>query len=101
MGMGLRQLKLPSPDRLREQLGVLKAANIPFLVVTGGWSPAFDATGQTIAELGGGQYEVIASPHHFPQLVSNQFNETLAHFMTDATRHSAQQPAPTSRFPAQ
>jgi len=96
MGMGLRQLKLPSPDRLREQLDVLKAANIPLLVVTGGWSPAFDATGETIANLGGGRHELIASPNHFPQLVSSQFNETLVDFMTQATRRPTQQ-LPSSR----
>jgi pimeloyl-ACP methyl ester carboxylesterase len=94
----LRQLKLPPPDLLRQQLDVVKAAGIPFLVVTGGWSPAFDATGEAVADLGGGSHELIPSPHHFPQLVSSQFNEALVRLMTDVAQRPAEHARIESRF---
>lgn len=49
-------------------------AGVPFLIVTGGWSPAFDAAADAAAELGGARRITIQSPHHFPQLVSDTFN---------------------------
>ena len=63
-------------------------AGIPLLVVTGGWSPAFTAIGEAVAERGKGRHVVIASDHHFPQLVSDEFNETLIEFMIAAERHN-------------
>lgn len=54
------------------------------LVVTGGWSPAFEATADRVAKIGGAQRLVIASPHHFPQLVSDEFNVVLDEFMRRA-----------------
>ena len=52
----------------------MKATGVPFLIVTGGWSPAFDVASDTAAELGGARRLMIRSPHHFPQLISEEFN---------------------------
>ena len=54
MGDGLRRMKLPSPDWLRSSLEKVKAQSVPALVVTGGWSPAFEAVGDVVARLCGG-----------------------------------------------
>jgi hypothetical protein len=89
MGQGLLQLKLPAPDVLTKELETIKAAGIPLLVVSGGWSPAFEATCDEVARVGGGRRVVIASEHHFPNLVSDEFNEVLAEFMTAADAESA------------
>ena len=89
MGQGLLQLKLPAPDVLTKELETIKAAGIPLLVVIGGWSPAFEATCDEVARVGGGRRVVIASEHHFPNLVSDEFNEVLAEFMTAADAESA------------
>lgn len=86
IGRSIAKLKVPSAAILRRQLEVVKAADVPLLVVNGGWSRAFDATGIRVAEVGGGTHRIIASPHHFPNLVTNGFNELVADFMTQSKR---------------
>ena len=86
MGEALAQLKLPTPPQLDEQLATVRAAGIPLMVVEGGWNPAFGAVADRVAERGGGTHVVIRSEHHFPQLVSDDFNERLRGFMTAADR---------------
>ena len=81
MGKAMRRLVLPSKATLERQLGELRARSIPLLIVTGGWNPAFEAIGDTVAALGGGQRVVIRSEHHFPQLVGGEFNDVLARFI--------------------
>jgi pimeloyl-ACP methyl ester carboxylesterase len=81
MGRGIKQLRLPKKEALLRQLGVIRERQIPLMVVTGGWNPAFEAVGDRVAKLGSGQRVVIASPHHFPQSISNEFNDTLDEFM--------------------
>jgi hypothetical protein len=56
----------------------------PALVVTGGWNPAFEASALVAAQFLGGRHRVIQSPHHFPQLVSREFNDVSIDFMTEA-----------------
>lgn len=82
MGRAILRLKLPSKPDLLRQLADVKAAGIPVMVVSGGWSPAFEAVSDRVAELAGGRRVVIDSPHHFPQQVSDEFNQVLAGFMT-------------------
>ena len=84
MGQAMAALKLPPPPVLLAQLAQVKAAGIPFQVIDGGWNPAYGATASRVATLGGGRRVVIASPHHFPQLVSDAFNEELVAFMRAA-----------------
>ena len=84
MGQGLRRLKIPSQRTLETELATIRAAALPFLVVTGGWSSAFEATGDAVAAAGKGQRRVIPSPHHLPQLVSDTFNHELDAFMRSA-----------------
>ena len=84
MGEAARTLRVASQSTLIEQLDEVRRAGIPLLVVSGGWSPAIEATSDAVAARGGGRRLVIPSPHHFPQLVSNAFNEALAVFMRGA-----------------
>jgi pimeloyl-ACP methyl ester carboxylesterase len=84
MSEGLRRLKIPTKRTIEAELATIKAEAIPFLVITGGWSPAFEATGDAVAAAGNGQRVVIPSPHHLPQLVSDEFNQVLAAFMQEA-----------------
>jgi pimeloyl-ACP methyl ester carboxylesterase len=78
VGQALKVLKLPSKIELTQWLEIVKKAGIPLLVVSGGWNPAFEALSDTVAQIGGGRRLVIRSPHHFPQSVSDEFNQTLA-----------------------
>ena len=91
-GKGLAQIRMPSKAILHRELTEVKRAGIPLLVVTGGWSPAFEAASDVVASLGGGRRAVIQSEHHFPQRVSDEFNQIFVAFMeqsdaTSATRH--------------
>jgi len=88
MGRAIKQLKLPSKPELLREWEIVKRAGIPVLVVSGGWSPAFEAVSDEVARLGGGRRLVIPSEHHFPQQVSDEFNLELAKFMeaSDARR---------------
>ena len=81
LGQGLARGRIPSKATLQNELGEIKRAGIPLLVVTGGWNPAFEATADIVAETGGGRRAVIKSEHHFPQGVSDEFNQILASFM--------------------
>jgi pimeloyl-ACP methyl ester carboxylesterase len=84
MGEAIRRMKLPSPDWLRTSLENIKAERVPALVVTGGWSPAFEAVGDVVAGLCGAARVVAASDHHLVQLASDEFNLRLAQFMRQA-----------------
>jgi pimeloyl-ACP methyl ester carboxylesterase len=86
MGRAILRLKPPSKQILQQQIAALRQAGIPILVVSGGWSPAFEAVCDRVAALAGGRRLVIASPHHFPQHVSDEFNETLVAFMEESDR---------------
>ena len=84
MGRAVRRVRIPDRRTLARQLGEIRSACIPLLVVTGGWNPAFNATGDVVAAAGGGRHVIIASPHHFPQLVSDEFNQLLAAFLRES-----------------
>lgn len=88
MGRGIARLKVPDAAALRNELAAIGSAGVPLLVVTGGWSPAFDAVGERVASVGGGRHEIVASPDHFPNRMP-AFNPLLSTFMTeaDATAH--------------
>ena len=66
------------------------AAEIPILVISGGWSPAFDAICRVVARLTNGRYETVRSPNHFPQMQNAEaFNALVDAFAREAeTRRS-------------
>jgi hypothetical protein len=76
-------MKVPSAAALERELEVVKRAGTPALVVGGGWSPSFEAVCDAVADRLSGRRLVIRSPHHFPQLVSDEFNQTLDAFMRE------------------
>lgn len=84
MGRALLRLKLPNKKTLAGQLDAVRKAGIPVMLVSGGWSPAFEAVSDRVAELAGARRLVIASPHHFPQRVSDEFNQALERFMLES-----------------
>ena len=84
IGEGLGKIRIPSKATLEAQLGVIKDAKIPLLTISGGWSPGIDQTAARVAALGGGKHRIIQSPHHFPQRISEEFNDALSRFMTES-----------------
>jgi pimeloyl-ACP methyl ester carboxylesterase len=86
MGQAVSVLKVPTKETLERQLLQLRKSNIPLLVVTGGWSAGIDITADVVAKLGNGKRVTIPSPHHFPQVYSDDFNALLIQFMHE-TQH--------------
>jgi pimeloyl-ACP methyl ester carboxylesterase len=84
IGQAIRRMKLPSADWLRTSLENIKARGIPVLVVTGGWSPAYEAVGDVVSGLCGAARVVVASDHHLLHSASDEFNQRLAEFMRQA-----------------
>lgn len=84
MGEAIKNLRLPSKSALQQQLQAIRQAGIPLLVVSAGWSKAFDIVCDEVARLGGGRRLDIGAPHHFPQLVSDEFNNVLDAFMRES-----------------
>jgi pimeloyl-ACP methyl ester carboxylesterase len=85
IGKALTRARLPNKRKLQDQLAGIKQRNIPLLVVSGGWSPAFEVTCDQVAAAGRGQRAVVQSGHHFPQLVVPEFNERLERFLQQAS----------------
>jgi pimeloyl-ACP methyl ester carboxylesterase len=83
MGRAVLALKVPTKETLERQLMQLNKAGIPLLVVTGGWSEAVDITADVVAQLGHGKRVTIPSPHHFPQVISEAFNDLLVQFIRE------------------
>jgi len=81
VGKAIRRLRLPSAETLKDQLGAVREHRVPLLVITGGWSSAFDAVGRRAAEIGGGTHMIVDAPHHFPHLASASFNERFVAFL--------------------
>jgi pimeloyl-ACP methyl ester carboxylesterase len=63
----------------------VNGAEIPVLVVTGGWSPGFEVIADRLAEQTGGRRLIIRAGHHFPQMAGepagDEFNQALRTFL--------------------
>jgi pimeloyl-ACP methyl ester carboxylesterase len=84
LGRSLRKVRIPAKATFQRQLDAIARARIPLLVVTGGWSPGFEATGDIVAAAANGRHVVVASPHHFAQWNGAAFNPVLTSFMSEA-----------------
>jgi len=86
MGKSLRDIKLPTKNEIQEELDVIRQAGIPLLVVTGGWSPAFEGASDRVAASGGGRRAIVKSGHHFPQWIAGEFNQVIGDFMRESDK---------------
>jgi pimeloyl-ACP methyl ester carboxylesterase len=85
VGCAFLRARLASRSQLRQAARAVADARIPVLVVTGGWSPTFEAVGAIAAELTGGRHVVVTSPNHFVQMAAaDAFNQVVAEFMRAA-----------------
>ena len=85
LGCALLQARMASPAAMRQAAEIVADARIPVLVISGGWSPIFDTTGEVVARLTRGHHLLVASPNHFPQLENpNEFNGAVDAFMRAA-----------------
>jgi pimeloyl-ACP methyl ester carboxylesterase len=82
LGCALLRARLASAGAMRKAAHAVAKAGIPVLIVSGGWSPTFDALGEVSAEITGGRHVTVQSPNHFVQLIASEaFNETAANFI--------------------
>lgn len=87
IGCGALQAHEASGEEFRQAAEIVKAAGIPVLVVTGGWSPARDAVGELAAhELGGTHVIVPATNHIVMQSNPTDFNRVVTQFMQASDR---------------
>ncbi len=85
IGCALLQARMASPDAMRHAAETVAQAKIPVLVVTGGWSPSFDAIGAIAARLPLGRHVVVPAPDHFVQQSNaGEFNKIAGSFMCQA-----------------
>lgn len=76
------------PWEAEPPLDELRAAPFPKLVVSGGWSPAFDAVCDVLEERLAAERALIPGMGHNPQLVGPPFNDVLRTFVRRASGRS-------------
>lgn len=85
----LRARMAPVPA-FREAVAAVVKARIPVLVISGGWSPAFEKADDAVARMLGARRVVVASPNHYVQLSNaTDFNRVVDAFMREADRARA------------
>ncbi len=86
-GCALLQARMATPSAMVQAAQAIARAHVPVLVITGGWSPFFDAVGEKAAALTGGRHVVVRSANHFVQLSgAAAFNKAVDAFMRDADK---------------
>ena len=84
-GCNLLMGRVASPEATQQAIKTVANAGIPVLVVTGGYSPAFDAAADVLARLTHGKHIVVRSPNHFVQFMNPvDFNKQVGDFMREA-----------------
>ena len=87
MGCALLQGRMAPPEAFQAAIEAVSQAGVPVLLVTGGWSPAFDAAAEALARLLKGRHVVTPSSSHFVQMEGAEaFNPAVSAFMLDAER---------------
>ena len=85
MGCFLLRARMAPPPALMAAAAAVRAAGVPVLAISGGWSPAFDAIGEVGTRLTGGRHVVVPSSDHFVQRSNAPaFNDTLDAFLKQA-----------------
>ena len=88
-GCSVLTARMVSTDDILEAIETVKKAHIPVLIITGGWSPSFDATGDVLARLLDGRHVIVRSPNHFVQYSNaEEFNSVVSDFMRSADKRS-------------
>jgi pimeloyl-ACP methyl ester carboxylesterase len=89
MARALQEMRDPVTWEAGPSLAAVAAAGIPVLVVTGGWSPGFEAIGDALATELAARRVVIDAGHHLPHLAQRsadgppgaEFNAALLAFL--------------------
>jgi pimeloyl-ACP methyl ester carboxylesterase len=72
-----------SPAAMRRAAEIADRAQIPVLVITGGYSPAQNKRGEIVAKLIHGRHVIVPSPNHFVQQMNpEEFSRVVNDFMS-------------------
>jgi len=81
-GCALLQARMAPPPALEVAMAAVRKAAIPVLLISGGWSPAFDYIAHKAADLMNGKVTIVPSPNHYAQLENPEFfNRIVGDFM--------------------
>lgn len=87
LGCALLQGRMAPFEVLRQAIETVARAEVPVLIVTGGWNQGFDAAADVLARLLHGRHVIVRSPNHFVQLANSaEFNQEVGAFMREADR---------------
>jgi len=87
LGCSVLGARMAAMDDILAAIETVKRAHIPVLIVTGGWSPSFDATAEVLARLLYGRHVIVRSPNHFVQYSNaEEFNTVASDFMRSADK---------------
>ena len=90
LGCAVLQAQTASPAAMRQAAEVVAQAHIPVLVISGGYSPAQDASAEIVAKLTHGRHVIVSSPNHFvQQMNAKEFNRVVNDFMSKADHERA------------
>jgi pimeloyl-ACP methyl ester carboxylesterase len=90
LGCAVLNANVATPAAMRHAADIVAEAHIPVLVVSGGYSPAQDATGEIVAKLTRGKHVIVKAPNHFvSQSNPSEFNSVLAAFLHSADDKSS------------
>jgi pimeloyl-ACP methyl ester carboxylesterase len=85
LGCAVLRAHTASPAQMRQAADTVAQAKVPVLVISGGYSPAHDATAEVVARLTHGRHELVSAPNHFVQQSRPlQFNKVVDAFMRSA-----------------
>ena len=85
LGCSVLRGRTGSPKEMRQAAEIVAKANIPTLVIGGGWSKGFELLCEIAARATNGRHVLVPSPNHFPQFESpDEFNRVVDKFMRDS-----------------
>jgi pimeloyl-ACP methyl ester carboxylesterase len=101
LGCAVLRTRRAPPEMLRKAAQIVAQAKIHVLIISGGWSPTFDAIGALGAKLTGGEHVIVPSSNHFPQLTNPEvFNSILLSFANEkATKPHTAESAEEAKHP--
>lgn len=85
VGCSLLRARIARPEAMHSAAERIKAAGIPVLIVTGGWSATYDMVAEVGARAVRGRHVIVRSPSHFVQMANaEEFNQVADTFMREA-----------------
>ena len=95
VGCAFLRAKMAPVPVFRQAVDAVVKAGIPVLVISGGWSPSFDLTGEIVARMLNGRHVIVPSPDHYVQQSNSaEFNRVVNEFMLHARPEGASPEAP-------